>query len=392
MDIDKSINKLYDKSGLMQRYGDQVWISILLIFAFGVIFTYISVLNHMQKVKKNWATERCNPFIMPIAGWINNTDKANESDAQYTINNFEFCLGNIITNFFHYISDGLKNVVSGLEDIFKDIGIILSGIINFLMSIISGILKLIENLWNLILQGYVASEQGLNSVRDSVSRLMGTLIVVMYTQILSFRLSIMWMITTPIFMLFTTILSVLIELLLWCVSHQLYVMWQWTTFAFCITGISIASLGTGIAVFLSWLAANGTALAASLNAMGATFMGMIPGELFIPFVGEAMAAGSLSAGISSFISGIAAILAAIISGIGALASAIAAGIGIAQTVASCIISITSVIYGIIKTLFLITSVAGLMVMLYILYLCWAFVKQTLGQMNVPGQGIPGLSF
>lgn len=392
MDIDKSINILYNKSGLMQRYGDQVWISILLIFAFGVIFTYISVLNHMQKVKKNWASERCNPFIMPIAGWINNTDKANESDAQYTINNFEFCLGNIITNFFHYMSDGLKNVVSGLEDIFKDIGIILSGIINFLMSIISGILNLIENLWNLILQGYVASEQGLNSVRDSVSRLMGTLIVVMYTQILSFRLSIMWMITTPIFMLFTTILSVLIELLLWCVSHQLYVMWQWTTFAFCITGISIASLGTGIAVFLSWLAANGTLLAGSLNAMGASLMGMIPAELFIPFVGEGMAAGSLSGAISAFISGIAAILAAIISGIGALASAIAAGIGIAQTVASCVISITSVIYGIIKTIFLITSVAGLMVMLYILYLCWAFVKQTLGQMNVPGQGIPGLSF
>ena len=260
------------------------------------------------------------------------------------------------------------------------------------MSIISGILNLIENLWNLMLQGYVASEQGLNSVRDSISRLMGTLIVVMYTQILSFRLSIMWMITTPIFMLFTTILSVLIELLLWCVSHQLWVMWKWTTFAFCITGISIASLGTGIAVFLSWLAAMGTDLAAGLNAMGASLLGMIPGELFIPFVGEAMAAGSLSGAISNFIAGIAAILAAIISGLGALASAIAAGIGIAQTVASCIISITSVIYGIIKTLFLITSVAGLMVMLYILYLCWAFVKQTLGQMNVPGQGIPGLSF
>ena len=392
MDIDKSINKLYDKSGLMQRYGDQVWISILLIFAFGVIFTYINVLNHMQKVKKNWATERCNPFIMPIAGWINNTDKANESDAQYTINNFEFCLGNIITNFFHYMSDGLKNVVSGLEDIFKDIGIILSGIINFLMSIISGILNLIENLWNLILQGYVASEQGLNSVRDSVSRLMGTLIVVMYTQILSFRLSIMWMITTPIFMLFTTILQVLIELLLWCVSHQLYVMWQWTTFAFCLTGISIASLSSGIAIFLSWLAANGAALAAWFNSMGAGLFAMIPSLLPIPIVGEINAATDLDAGVTAFLSGIGAILTAIVSGIGALASAIAAGIGIAQTVASCIISITSVIYGIIKTLFLITSVAGLMVMLYIVYLCWAFVKQTLGQMNVPGQGIPGLSF
>lgn len=392
MNIEKSINILYDKSGLMQRYGDQVWISILLIFAFGIIFTYIHVLNHLQKTKKNWATERCNPFIMPIAGWINNTDKETESDTQYTINNFEFCLGNIITSFFHYMSDSLKNVVSGIQDIFKDIGIILSGLINFLMSIISGILNLIENLWNLLLQGYVASEQGLNSVRDSLGRLTGSLIVVMYTQMLSFRLSIMWMITTPIFMLFSTIMSVLIELLMWCVSHQLYVIWKWTTFAFCITGISVASLATGLSIFLTWLAAMGDTLAGALEATGIGAMTSAVAEAFIPFVGPGLAAGSTALGIGEFVASIAAIVASIVSGIGAMASAIAAGIGIAQTVASIIISITSIIFGIIKILFLITTVAGLMVMLYILYLCWAFVKQTLGQMNVPGQGIPGLSF
>lgn len=392
MDIDKSINKLYDKSGLMQKYGDQVWIAIMTVFIFGVIFTYLHVLNHMQKVKKNWATERCNPFIMPIAGWINNTDKTNESDLEYTANNFEFCLGNIITNFFHYISDAFKSTISGLQDIFKDMGIILAGLINFFMALITSLLLLIENLWNLVLQGYVSAELGLNSVRDSIGKTMGTIIVILYTQILSFRLTIMWMITTPIFMIFTLVIQNLISLLLWCLKHQTMVLLQWTTFAFCLTGIGIAALGTSMSVFLSMLAGMMEASSGALDAMGTSLMSIIPGELAIPFAGPAMAAGTLTSAIASFVGGIGFIVSSIISGITALAQAIMAGIGMAQTVASCFVSIGNVIYNIVMLLVIIASVTATMVILYIIFLCWAFVKQTLGQMNVPGQGIPGLSF
>ena len=392
MDIDKSINKLYDKSGLMQKYGDQVWIAIITVFIFGIIFTYLHVLNHMQKVKKNWATERCNPFIMPIAGWINNTDKTNESDLEYTANNFEFCLGNIITNFFHYISDAFKSTISGLQDIFADIGIILAALINFFMSLITSLLLLIEYLWHLVLQGYVSAELGLNSVRDSLGKITGSVIVILYTQILSFRLSIMWMITTPIFMIFTLLIQQLIDLLLWCLKHQTMVLLQWTTFAFCLTGIDIAALGTSMSIFFSSLAAEMEATAAGMDTLGEGFLAQIPAEIAIPFVGWVMSTASLTAGIGKFLTGVGFVVSFIINGITALANAIMSGIGMAQTVASCFIAIGNAIYNIVMLLVIIASVTATMVILYIIYLCWQFVKVTLGQMNVPGQGIPGLSF
>jgi len=391
MDIDKSINKLYDKSGLMQKYGDQVWIAIITVFIFGIIFTYLHVLNHMQKVKKNWATERCNPFIMPIAGWINNTDKTTESDLQYTVNNFEFCLGNIITNFFHYISDAFKSTISGLQDIFADIGIILAALINFFMSLITSLLLLIENLWHLVLQGYVSAELGLNTVRDSLGKTMGSVIVILYTQILSFRLTIMWMITTPIFMLFTLLIQQLVSLLLWCLNHQTRVLLQWTTFAFCLTGIDIASISTSWSEFFSDLAADMAETAESMDILGGESTAEAAVDATNPFTLPAVA-GAIAAAVTFFISGVEAAVGLVLNGIAALANIISAGIAAAQTVASCFIAIGNAIYNTINLLVIIVSVTATMVILYIIYLCWQFVKVTLGQMNVPGQGIPGLSF
>ena len=49
--------------------------------------------------------ERCNPFVIPLAGFINNTEKNKKTDGQYTVDNFEFCLGNIIESSFQFIID-----------------------------------------------------------------------------------------------------------------------------------------------------------------------------------------------------------------------------------------------------------------------------------------------
>ena len=80
--------------------------------------------------KKNWGHERCNPFIIPLAGWINNPNKKTESDFQYTVDNFEFCLGSVVQSVFQFIADSFKFILQGLANLFQDILNILSGINN----------------------------------------------------------------------------------------------------------------------------------------------------------------------------------------------------------------------------------------------------------------------
>ena len=52
MNINKTISKLYNNATLMERYGGEVYITILILFIFGVAFTYVNVLNHVSSIKK----------------------------------------------------------------------------------------------------------------------------------------------------------------------------------------------------------------------------------------------------------------------------------------------------------------------------------------------------
>ena len=88
---------------------------------------------------------------MPLAGFINNPDKKTKSDQQYTVDNFEFCLGNIITSSFEFLLDSFRFILSGIMNMFQDILTILQGIIAWIMAIIAWI-GILENIWGLTLQ------------------------------------------------------------------------------------------------------------------------------------------------------------------------------------------------------------------------------------------------
>lgn len=391
MNINKTISKLYNNATLMEKYGGEVWITILIIFIFGVAFTYVNVLNHVHSIKKNWGHERCNPFIIPLAGWINNPNKKTESDFQYTVDNFEFCLGSVVQTVFQFIADSFKFILQGLASLFQDILNILSGIINFIMSIISAILGLLENAWGLALQGSVGLQETLNKSRDTFGRLVGFVVVVLYTKMLLFRMSIAWMITTPIFMLFSLVVQLLVELLLKCIKNQAITIYMWGKFSYCV---------------LTTNAENAMEDEAEIDgAVGATEVGIETGDDIAggACIGEGvsdiasilLAAGAppaFACGVESFIMGVAHAIAAMIAFAGAIMGDVSAALSSAFIAMSCSMSIMSAVMSVFRIVFMSIQIAAVIVLLYLMFLCTQFVKVTLGQMNIPGQGIPGLSF
>jgi len=60
-------------------------------------------------------------LLFLLAGFINNTEKNKKSDSQYTIDNFEFCLGNIIQSSFQFVIDSFRFILSGIMTLFEDI-------------------------------------------------------------------------------------------------------------------------------------------------------------------------------------------------------------------------------------------------------------------------------
>ena len=55
--INQKIDKLYDKNGLMEKYGGEVFLTIIIFFVVGVAFVYLQVLNNLEPVKK-WGEKR----------------------------------------------------------------------------------------------------------------------------------------------------------------------------------------------------------------------------------------------------------------------------------------------------------------------------------------------
>lgn len=375
----------------MEKYGGQVCITILIIFIFGVAFTYVNVLNHVSSIKKNWGHERCNPFIIPLAGWINNPNKKTESDFQYTVDNFEFCLGSVVQNVFQFIADSFKFILQSKASLFQNILNILSGIINFIMSIITAIFGLLQNAWGLALQGSVGLQETLNKSRDTFGRLVGFVVVVLYTKMLLFRMSIAWMITTPIFMLFSLVVQLLVELLLKCIKNQAITMYMWGKFAYCVLTTDAENAMEIEAEIDGVEGATQVSIETADDITGGACVGEGVADLAsLLFAG--LAPPAFACGVASFILAVADAIAAMVAFAGAIMSTVAAALSAAYVAMSCSMSIMSAVMSVFRIVYMSVQIAAAIVLLYLMFLCTQFVKVTLGQMNIPGQGIPGLSF
>ena len=92
--ISTKINLLYSTSGYMNKYGTDVWTTVIICLAFIVFINYYYYINVLEVVKADWPNQRCNPLFLPFAGFIKKpTDMSN---LEYTSSNFNSCY------YYHY--------------------------------------------------------------------------------------------------------------------------------------------------------------------------------------------------------------------------------------------------------------------------------------------------
>lgn len=96
-ETNETINKLktlYLKSGYMDKYGSDLWVSAILCFVFVYLICYYYYANVLQVVKSDWQIHKCNPLFIPFAGFINSPqDKTN---LEFTADNFSGCMNSIL--------------------------------------------------------------------------------------------------------------------------------------------------------------------------------------------------------------------------------------------------------------------------------------------------------
>lgn len=94
------ISNLYTKSSFSDRYAGDIWITIILCLIVFLVFNYYTIINNTKPILDDWANKRCNPSVIPFAGMINAPEGT--SSFEYTGENFEYCIQNILSGISQY--------------------------------------------------------------------------------------------------------------------------------------------------------------------------------------------------------------------------------------------------------------------------------------------------
>jgi hypothetical protein len=113
--MDKKITPSLDNLELMYKnltywdnYTGSVLMFILVTITEILFLLYFQVMAQAQLIRNDWANQRCNPKIIPFAGFINSPNDI----INYTQENFEYCSQSILTDISQTATEPLQFIVS----------------------------------------------------------------------------------------------------------------------------------------------------------------------------------------------------------------------------------------------------------------------------------------
>ena len=158
------IKSIYKKHGFLDHYGGSLFITVIVCLVFFIAISYFYTMSRVKPIKQNWVKERCNPTVLPFAGFINKDPTT--STLEFTSQNFTSCINNILINIaqetlkpIHYAMSSIGSVTNEavkdvnmvrkkIEDSLKQIASIdseiMGRILNFLMPVHKMLVKMMS--------------------------------------------------------------------------------------------------------------------------------------------------------------------------------------------------------------------------------------------------------
>lgn len=118
-DIYTDITNLYTKGGFMSRYAGDLYVAIIICLILFLVIAYYWVNNNIQPILNDWSNQKCNPAVIPFAGMINAPSGTSSMD--FTSQNFEQCIQNILGDITEYAFVPIYYVMSAITSVFQDL-------------------------------------------------------------------------------------------------------------------------------------------------------------------------------------------------------------------------------------------------------------------------------
>ena len=116
----ETIKDFYNKSSFSDIHGSEIFNVILISIIFFILLSYFYVMSEMKAIKNDWIKRRCDPRVMPFAGFINGKGSFKEKVA-YTITNFEGCTSSILQNISGFYLKPVQFIVTMLSGVINEL-------------------------------------------------------------------------------------------------------------------------------------------------------------------------------------------------------------------------------------------------------------------------------
>ena len=177
--FEQYINKITTKLGYLDKYGGSVIVTIITLFIFFLIFSYLYVKARLKPIKRDWENQRCNPEVMPFAGFINK--KPGQSAFDFTAENFTYCTEMILNKIVGFFTLPVQYSVSTLTKFWSELLIAFNMVRHIMAYIRNKILTIVSDIFARIFNVVIPVQVILVKLKSILGKSVGSLTGMLYT-------------------------------------------------------------------------------------------------------------------------------------------------------------------------------------------------------------------
>ena len=180
----KFINKTYDSLSYFDLYGNSVIIFMFVTLFVFLVFSYCKVMQTKEAIADDWVNQRCKPQNIPFAGII--THPEGTTAFQYTSDNFQYCVQNILTNITGYALEPFQFMITVLTKVFAALSNAIQQIREIINRLRNSIKEFAEDVMSRILNVMTPIQKMFIALMDTFQKIQGVLTGGLYTMLGSY--------------------------------------------------------------------------------------------------------------------------------------------------------------------------------------------------------------
>ena len=180
----KFINKTYDSLSYFDLYGNSVIIFMFVTLFVFLVFSYCKVMQTKEAIADEWVNQRCKPQNIPFAGII--THPEGTTAFQYTSDNFQYCVQNILTNITGYALEPFQFMITVLTKVFAALSNAIQQIREIINRLRNSIKEFAEDVMSRILNVMTPIQKMFIALMDTFQKIQGVLTGGLYTMLGSY--------------------------------------------------------------------------------------------------------------------------------------------------------------------------------------------------------------